>query len=181
MNIALLIVIVLMMIVFPLVYLKANRAEGPRAKRLYDMALLTLVAASVAYLALFFFPFHWLRVPWSHVVSIVIAVVVGAISYGVGIPAARELKRSSAGTLVRSGMYARLRHPWAFNEISCFFMMAFLVHSGVLVALSFVWIPIFVLVCRDEERFLIERFGDEYERYREKVPFMFPALRRRES
>lgn len=60
-------------------------------------------------------------------------------------------------------------------------MMAFLVHSVVLVALSFLWTPIFVLVCRDEERFLIERFRDEHERYREKVPFMFPALRCRES
>ena len=45
-------------------------------------------------------------------------------------------------------------------------MIAFLLHSPFLVLFSAIWIPVFVLMCRAEERDLLIRYGSAYEEYR---------------
>ena len=47
-------------------------------------------------------------------------------------------------------------------------MIAFLCHSPFPVLYSFVWIPVFVLICLAEERDPVIRYGQAYEAYRQR-------------
>ena len=77
--------------------------------------------------------------------------------------------------LVTSGMYARVRHPLYL------FSILFLVLNPVM---TYRWILLtifstayFIVGGMIEERRLLEEFGDDYQRYRQEVPFMIPFSR----
>ncbi|MCI0435970.1 MAG: isoprenylcysteine carboxylmethyltransferase family protein [Gemmatimonadetes bacterium] len=92
-----------------------------------------------------------------------------------GLPEIRGIGNSSA--LLRSGIYARIRHPryLAFTiALAGFALVAN--HLGLyimaLLALPVLWALIVV-----EERELRARFGDAYREYERTVPRLFPRLR----
>lgn len=177
MNIVLVICILATMPIFAKIYIKANQTEGHKASKRYNLSIATLVIASSCYLGLYFFPIEILGLPWeSHLLSIGVGVLIGIISYSVGISAKREVKKGDGNQLLTSGVFAHIRHPWAFNELTCFFMLAFLVNSGFLVVLSLLWIPVFIFVCKDEEKHLVDRFGQDYLAYKNRSGFMLPKL-----
>jgi protein-S-isoprenylcysteine O-methyltransferase Ste14 len=73
--------------------------------------------------------------------------------------------------IVQDGPYARTRNPM--------FLSLVLIHLGVVVALNVAWalvgVPVLILYLRfgvisREERFLEQRFGDEYTSYKRRVP-----------
>jgi len=177
MNILLVICILVTMPIFIVLYLKANQAEGQEASRLYNFSIVILVIASSCYLGLYFFPIEILHLPWeSHLISVGVGILISTISYGVGISAKQEIKKGNGKQLITSGVFARIRHPWAFNELTCFFMLAFFVNSGFLVVLSLLWIPVFAFVCKDEEKHLVSRFGQDYLAYKNRSGFMLPRF-----
>lgn len=84
-----------------------------------------------------------------------------------------------APVLVKHGPYAWIRNPlyagnaligcgWAlmagWTWVLCFMVIFFAMYS--------------LLIIPDEEKFLAERFGEEYESFRRETPSMFPGLRR---
>ena len=76
--------------------------------------------------------------------------------------------------LVTSGWYARVRHPlYLFSTL-------FLVLNPVMTAqwslLTIFSVAYFIVGGMIEERRLLKEFGDEYDRYRQRVPFMIPSL-----
>lgn len=88
---------------------------------------------------------------------------------------------AGGATLLDQGLYARVRHPrylsliigatgWAMmaNHMASYLMVAALVPG--------VW-----LVTSVEEQELVERFGDAYLEYRERVPAVIPRLGDRRS
>lgn len=101
--------------------------------------------------------------------------------------ATRELERQGHGTpnplepprtLVTSGPYGICRHPMFLGYDVAALGVILMVGSWGCLALSY---PLFlgVQVCflrREEER-LAGRFGEAYERYREKTPFILPGRR----
>jgi len=176
MNNVLVIFILVTMPIFAKIYIKANQTKGYKASKLYNLSIATLVIASGCYLALYFFPIEILVLPWkSRLISVGVGILIGVISYSVGISAKQEIKKGDANQLITSGVFARIRHPWAFNELTCFFMLAFLVNSGFLVVLSLLWIPVFVFVCKDEEKHLVDKFGQGYLTYKNRSGFMLPS------
>jgi methanethiol S-methyltransferase len=82
-------------------------------------------------------------------------------------------------TVIRTGLFARMRHPMYFAQVLVYVgltvlsasLAAGVVTIGAAVALA--------RLCRYEERLLIERFGEEYRRYMRDVPMWIPRLRRR--
>lgn len=82
-------------------------------------------------------------------------------------------------SVIRTGLFAHMRHPMYFAQVLVYVGLAVLsaslaaavVAGGAAVALS--------RLCRHEERLLVERFGDEYRRYMSEVPMWIPRLRRR--
>jgi len=89
-----------------------------------------------------------------------------------------ELDRDGkGGALMDTGLYARVRHPrylavmlgvlaWAlFTNYLAMYVLVPLTGLGI------------VAIIRFEERELLERFGEPYRRYRERVPMLFPHTR----
>lgn len=83
--------------------------------------------------------------------------------------------------LLTEGIYARIRHPRYVQLLLAFLAYALFTNYlavYVVFLIGLVWAP---LVVRLEERELRDRFGEEYERYRERVPRFLPRLRGRNS
>ena len=81
--------------------------------------------------------------------------------------------------VIQSGVFGIVRHPIYLGAI--LFYMGLLVFSFSLAAVV-VWILVigfYYYLCRYEEKLLIDRFGDEYRTYMQKVPLLFPYPKRR--
>jgi len=80
--------------------------------------------------------------------------------------------------LVTDGIYSSMRHP----QYTGIFLVLFgqLIHWPTF--LTFIFFPIIVLayyhLARKEEKIMKERFGEEYEIYRRRVPMFFPRIGR---
>ena len=84
--------------------------------------------------------------------------------------------------LVDQGPFSHLRNPMITGVFAILFGEALLLGSWpiaewgvVFVAINAIYIPVF------EEPRLVERFGEQYEAYRRRVPRWLPRLRRRRS
>lgn len=78
--------------------------------------------------------------------------------------------------LVTWGPYRYVRHP---SYLGYFLMFAglFLLWPSALTVLPWVAVPGYVGASRDEEKLLVQHFGDEYEEYRNRVGQFIPGLR----
>lgn len=80
------------------------------------------------------------------------------------------------GALVTDGLYAKLRHPQYLGLI--LIIVAFLIMWPTI--LTFLLAPFlvgrYVLLGREEERELEERFGEEFRHYKERIPGFIPSL-----
>jgi protein-S-isoprenylcysteine O-methyltransferase Ste14 len=72
------------------------------------------------------------------------------------------------------GIYETVRHPQAIGEAVLWFPLALFLNSPFLALYSFVWIPVFYIMCVAEERDLVIRYGDPYIVYRDRVGFLIP-------
>lgn len=103
----------------------------------------------------------------------------------------RDLRRIGEGTpnprrpaarLVTEGSYALCRHPmWLGYDLAALGIVLLLRSPGALVGTF----PLFLFLqrrfLRREEKILERRFGEEFRRYRERVPFLLPLPRRRRT
>lgn len=93
------------------------------------------------------------------------------VSTLLGLP---EVSASRESELLTEGIYSRIRHPRYASlmlGISAFALYVnYLAAYGVVLTM----VPILYLTVRLEERELLQRFGDDYERYAEKVPRFIP-------
>ena len=75
--------------------------------------------------------------------------------------------------LVDTGIYAVVRHPQYTGGVYAIFLTTLLLYPhwlfGLLGAIGTV---VIYMGCREEDQRLIEKFGDEYERYMQRVPRM---------
>lgn len=72
------------------------------------------------------------------------------------------------------GIYTRMRHPQAVGEVVLWWVIAFLLHSPFLAVYSFIFIPIFILMCFAEEQDLLWRYGDAYIEYVHRTGAFWP-------
>ena len=110
-------------------------------------------------------------------VSLEIAVV-GRVSRLLGF--ARLVGRSEvepgrfSSPMVQGGIYARVRHPRYTSAMAALFGIALLGGSWPLAAAAAASVPLYYVMTVMEERELVQRFGDEYLRYRARVPRFLP-------
>lgn len=76
--------------------------------------------------------------------------------------------------LVTSGWYARVRHP--LYLYSALFLVLNPVMTAQWFLLTIFSVAYFIVGGMIEERRLLKEFGDEYNRYRQRVPFMIPSV-----
>jgi protein-S-isoprenylcysteine O-methyltransferase Ste14 len=101
---------------------------------------------------------------------------VWALSYIGSISRTIKLK---ADRLVQEGPYALVRHPLYLGNWLIAFGLFIICRDAFLLAVG----PLFVLgwylkISAEEEKFLKERFGAEFEEYKRTVPRLFPSVRR---
>jgi protein-S-isoprenylcysteine O-methyltransferase Ste14 len=79
------------------------------------------------------------------------------------------------GELVTSGLYAKVRHPQYLGLI--IIVVAFLIMwpTVLTIVLAPFLIARYILLAREEDRELEKEFGEDFRRYREKVPRFIPA------
>jgi len=140
-----------------------------------------MMVAALNYVIYFFYPLQLpipRTFPWDWWRSLVIA---GIIAVTGGYVWFRGMKDAGEDTLfvkqehtLYKGIYEKIRHPQAAGEVTYWWVMAFVLHSPFLALFSFVWIPVFYLMCAAEERDLIIRYGDEYCVYRGNTGFVIP-------
>ncbi len=82
------------------------------------------------------------------------------------------------GELVTSGLYAAMRHPQYLGLIMI--VVAFLVQWPTLltVLLAPFLIGRYIILAREEDRELEERFGEDYRHYRKNVPGFIPSIKK---
>lgn len=83
------------------------------------------------------------------------------------------------GGVVRSGIYALIRHPRYLEFMLTFVGLALLTGALGIFLLAFVTILLYVIVAPLEERELRGQYGSEYEAYARTVPRFLPRLRRK--
>jgi protein-S-isoprenylcysteine O-methyltransferase Ste14 len=78
--------------------------------------------------------------------------------------------------LVDTGIYAVVRHPQYTGGIISIFLTTLLLYPHWLFAvLGVIGTVVIYLGCREEDKFLVEKFGDDYKGYIQRVPGMnFP-------
>ena len=75
--------------------------------------------------------------------------------------------------LIESGIYSIIRHPMYLGGILAIFVATiFLYQHWLFVIIGIPGIASWYLISRQEERLNIERFGDDYKRYMQRVPRM---------
>jgi len=84
-----------------------------------------------------------------------------------------------AGGVVRSGIYADLRHPRYLEFMITFMGMALLTGALGIFVLAIITVLLYLIVTPLEERELRQQYGQEYEAYRSEVPRFLPRRRRR--
>lgn len=80
--------------------------------------------------------------------------------------------------LVTWGPYRYVRHP-SYLGYFLMFLGLVLTWTNLLAVPSLIAVPGYVAMIDKEEKFLIERFGDEYRQYQERTGRLFPRLGKR--
>ncbi len=80
-------------------------------------------------------------------------------------------------TLFQGGCYGAVRHPQ--YSMAIVFLMLNPVMTGRWLVLTILAIVYFVIGAWLEEERMLKEFGDEYRRYRNRVPMFVPSLRRK--
>jgi len=134
----------------------------------------------INYVVYYFYPLPFMpqSFPWSWWISAVITLL---ILLPAGYLFLKGIKDAGEETMVvkkehtlYGGIYTKIRHPQALGEITLWWIIALVLNSPFLFAFSFVWIPIFYVMCRAEERDLLIRYGEEYREYMGRTGFLIP-------
>ena len=160
---------------------KIGPAAYQKCTRYRFIAGLWMGVATVNYILYVFFPLPIplpLTFPWGWWVSALIAVIIAIPS---GYLFGRGMRDAGEETMVikkehtmYGGIYQKIRHPQAVGEMPLWWVIAFLLNSPFLVLYSFVWIPIFIAMCKAEERDLLIRYGEPYAAYQQQTGFLMP-------
>ena len=135
----------------------------------------------INYVIYFFFPLPIglpLVFPWPWMVSVLIGILILIPSVYLMVigmkDAGRETLEPKKEHTLYGGIYETFRHPQAIGEAVMWFPIALFLNSPFLALYSFIWIPIFYIMCIAEERDLVVRYGDPYLEYRDRVGFLIP-------
>jgi protein-S-isoprenylcysteine O-methyltransferase Ste14 len=109
-------------------------------------------------------------VTWAFGMVLVMAPIVMFPRRG-GVPKRKSFVNTTR--LVKTGIYAVVRHPQYTGGIYAIFLTTFLWYPHWLFGvLGVIGTAVTYLSCREEDQRLIEKFGDDYITYMSKVPRM---------
>jgi protein-S-isoprenylcysteine O-methyltransferase Ste14 len=114
-----------------------------------------------------------------------VRITLGAVILGLsGFLAAKGLsvvfgeKRETPG-VIKEGVFGVVRHPIYLSEVLLYLGLLFFSTSLIAAGVWIIAIGFLYYISRYEERLLLTRFGEEYEKYMREVGMWFPRLRKR--
>ena len=163
---------------------KIGDAAWERCERYRRYAIIAMTITVINYLIYYFYPlplplprtFPW---PWRVSIVIGLAILVPAMYLLIrgSIDAGEETLKPLPEHQMYGGIYERMRHPQAMGESVTWLGGAFLLNSLFLAFYSLIWLPIYYLMCRAEEKDLVLRFGQAYRDYMQRVGFFWTKAR----
>jgi protein-S-isoprenylcysteine O-methyltransferase Ste14 len=121
--------------------------------------------------------------PWDYWISLIIAIAIlipgGYLMYLGLRDAGEESLAPKREHRLFGGIYQKMRHPQATGEVTLWWVAAFILNSPFLALISFIWLPIFYIMCLAEERDLVLRYGESYLEYKRKTGFLIPKQKSR--
>ncbi len=117
------------------------------------------------------FPWEW---GFSILIAILIAIPSGSIMIKGLLDAGKAAMVPQKDQELYKGIYTKVRHPQAAGELPLWWSMSLILNSPFLALYSFVFIPIFYIMVRAEEKDLLIRFGESYKEYMKKTGVFFP-------
>jgi protein-S-isoprenylcysteine O-methyltransferase Ste14 len=160
---------------------KIGKIAYPRCARYRLTVLVFETIICINYMVYFFYPLPVSlprTFPWDWWISALIAIL---IVIPAGYLSGRGIKDAGKETIIPEkrhtlfrGIYRKIRHPQAVSGLAFWWVIALLLNSPFLTLFSFIWIPIFYLFCRAEEKDLIIRYGKKYLEYRKNTGFIIP-------
>lgn len=121
--------------------------------------------------------------PWKWEISIIIGIVIlipsGWLMIRGLLDAGKEAMAPQVDQKLYQGIYTKIRHPQALGELPLWWVGALFLNSPFLALYSFIFIPIFYIMVRTEEKDLILRFGEAYKEYRLKTGMFIPKRKKR--
>jgi len=76
--------------------------------------------------------------------------------------------------LATEGIYSKIRHPVYLGFMLINFGLSLFFVNYLTLILSILFVPIWYLVSKREEKFLIKKFGERYLEYMKKTPMLIP-------
>ena len=90
-----------------------------------------------------------------------------------------SLEIGAKQTLVTQGVYGSIRHPMYASHLLWGFAQALLLHNWIAGLAGLVsFLPMYLVRIPQEERMMIDHFGDAYRAYRARTGSILPQLRR---
>lgn len=120
-----------------------------------------------------------LSIPVVHLAICIPFLVIGAWT---AIKGVKEVTLRVAEThrpqrIVTTGVYSIVRHPQHLGALLAHLGISFLLSAWYSLLSTPLMVALIVLISRKEEEELVREFGDEYVRYRKKVPMLIPRLK----
>jgi protein-S-isoprenylcysteine O-methyltransferase Ste14 len=117
---------------------------------------------------------------WVGIAIFIMIAVPGTVIMVKGmIDAGSETMRPSVDTEIYGGIYNYIRHPQSLGEFPIFVALGFFVNSWFLVLILTTFVIIYVpIMIHYEEKDLIKRFGESYEKYRKRTGALLPKIRK---
>ena len=85
-------------------------------------------------------------------------------------------KNAQAAGVIRKGIFRFIRHPMYLGEILLYLGLLF-VNFSLAAAVSLILVSMFLYyICRYEEKFLLDKYDDEYSQYIKEVGMWFPRM-----
>ncbi len=78
--------------------------------------------------------------------------------------------------VIRKGVYNHIRHPMYVSEIILYGGLLLIDMSVIALIILALAIMFFRIICRYEEKLLLERFGEDYRLYMREVPMWVPRI-----
>ncbi len=121
-----------------------------------------------------------LIIPILHLLLSLVFLIPGAYLgiRGVTAMGLKTAETHRAEMVISTGVYSRVRNPQYLGAILSHIGASFLFSAYYSLIVTPLVIIINYILCWKEEQELLQEFGEEYQKYREKVPMLIPVIRR---
>jgi protein-S-isoprenylcysteine O-methyltransferase Ste14 len=149
-----------------------GRGIGPR------FTIISGIYAAIIFVIHFVWLSH-LSLPLPRLISLPIGILLVAVGLPIFILPGMVIDRYfNQGKLATEGIYAYFRHP-IYGSWIVFIIpgMALIIDSVLALSIPLFMYGVFRILIGEEEKYLEEKFGDEYFEYKRRVGSIFPKLK----